>query len=659
MIRFGFRRLALVLLGVLLLIAVSACGTAPRSDAAASVPLAGRIEILEDRDGTLPLEEVVSPARANDFQKRPGPVNLGVSGSVFWFRLTLDPGDFTKGARASVISLGDYFDEVSAFVGGDDASAEQWRPLPVADFAINGTAPAAFELPAHVRGAARLLFRGYSADTLVFAPRVEAAVDYVERNDAETLRKGAYYGVLIGAIIYNLFLAIWLRDRTYVLYVIFEAAFCGTVACMDRTLIAVFPAMLPLLQHGLSERFMSLTGMVAVLFARDFLDLQTSPRIRVAAIVTLVCGVVLIAFPDSLGRQLLYAASYFYILYTTSLLAVMVVLSLRRGNANAGLFLTAWGAVLLATMLGAFANLGVLTPAYSVIDSLRLGSAVEALLLAIALARRMNRIKEAEAGARSELAEARLGLSKVLQRQISSLNTLVGGVAHEIGNPLNFATGGARDVIDRIRKADAIAEEISSGSTSQTASLRDILAAAGRSAALAARGTERIDNIVKNLRTYVGSGALPLELTDLDDCIRSTVALLEAHLLARKIDVALDLGLRNRVRCCPTEMNQVVMNLMLNASQAMPEGGTITIRTEETAAGVRVVITDTGPGVPPSLRQAIFDPFFTTRGPNEGTGLGLAVSTEIARRHGGSLELLACGESERGAAFALHLPRTP
>ncbi|MET0594233.1 MAG: ATP-binding protein, partial [Polyangiaceae bacterium] len=168
-----------------------------------------------------------------------------------------------------------------------------------------------------------------------------------------------------------------------------------------------------------------------------------------------------------------------------------------------------------------------------------------------------------------------------------------------------------------------------------------------------------IDGIVKNLRTYVGAGAHAMESTNLDDCIRSTVSLLDTHLQAKGVKVVLDLRLTAEVRCSPSEINQVFMNLVLNASQAMPEGGTITLHSEELPDSVRIVVADTGPGVPESLRHSIFDPFFTTRAPNQGTGLGLAVSIEIARRHGGKLELLVRGEGERGAAFALTLPRAP
>jgi signal transduction histidine kinase len=281
------------------------------------------------------------------------------------------------------------------------------------------------------------------------------------------------------------------------------------------------------------------------------------------------------------------------------------------------------------------------------------------MLLALALARRMSVIRLAEANARAELAEARLGLSKALRQKIVLLNTLVGGVAHEIGNPLNFARGGARDAVTRLERAEALTTDLCrTWSEPEGASLRQILGEARRSAALAARGTERIDGIVRSLRAYIGTGTKPAEPTDLDECIRGTIALLDGHLRSKNIEVVLELQVKSRVRCCPAEMNQVFMNLALNACQAMPDGGKLVISSDEREDVVRILVSDTGQGVPLSHRQTIFDPFFTTRAPNEGTGLGLAVSLEIVRRHGGALELLPNAHHEPGAKFAITLPRS-
>jgi two-component system NtrC family sensor kinase len=281
------------------------------------------------------------------------------------------------------------------------------------------------------------------------------------------------------------------------------------------------------------------------------------------------------------------------------------------------------------------------------------------MMLAAALARRISAMKRAEADTRAALAEARIGLSQVLERQLASLNTLVGGIAHEIGNPLNFAAGGAKEVLERLQQAETLSDDIAHQWTaSRSGSLCDIIGTARRAAALTARGTERIGGIVKNLRAYVGTGAHTQEVTNVHDCIRSTIALLERHLQSKRVEVELDLRANGSIPSRPGELNQVVMNLVLNACQAMPEGGQIDIVSEEIDGALRIAVRDSGPGVPAELREGIFDPFFTTRAPHEGSGLGLSVSREIVGRHGGTLDLLAPRADRTGAEFVITLPRS-
>ena len=105
------------------------------------------------------------------------------------------------------------------------------------------------------------------------------------------------------------------------------------------------------------------------------------------------------------------------------------------------------------------------------------------------------------------------------------------------------------------------------------------------------------------------------------------------------------------------QFHQVLVNLVVNAAEATPEGGTITVRTEVSADGTNILlhVTDTGPGVPPEVRSHIFDPFFTTK--TMGTGLGLPVAWGIVQQHQGRLSFITA--PERGATFTVELPISP
>jgi signal transduction histidine kinase len=108
------------------------------------------------------------------------------------------------------------------------------------------------------------------------------------------------------------------------------------------------------------------------------------------------------------------------------------------------------------------------------------------------------------------------------------------------------------------------------------------------------------------------------------------------------------------IECIPTQINQVFMNLLMNAAQAIKERGRITIRTGQEGENVWVEVEDTGSGIDPKNLSRIFDPFFTTKPVGQGTGLGLSLSYNIVQKHGGRLEVRS--EVGKGTAFKVVLP---
>ena len=108
------------------------------------------------------------------------------------------------------------------------------------------------------------------------------------------------------------------------------------------------------------------------------------------------------------------------------------------------------------------------------------------------------------------------------------------------------------------------------------------------------------------------------------------------------------------IRCFPGQLNQVFLNLLMNACDVLEDGGRITIRTRPTPEGVHLEFQDTGPGIPADVQSNIFDPFFTTKEVGKGTGLGLSLSHGIFERHGGRIQIVSApGE---GATFQIDLP---
>ncbi|MCH8891540.1 MAG: hypothetical protein IH827_10770 [Myxococcales bacterium] len=136
--------------------------------------------------------------------------------------------------------------------------------------------------------------------------------------------------------------------------------------------------------------------------------------------------------------------------------------------------------------------------------------------------------------------------------------------------------------------------------------------------------------------------------------IERTLALMEPQ-FKNNIQVVRDFGDLPRVRCYPGQLNQVFLNLLMNACDAIGKDGEIRVKTRPTDGGVRLEFHDDGSGIPADVQSQIFDPFFTTKPVGEGTGLGLSLSHGIIERHGG--RIFVGSEVGRGTTFVIDLPR--
>jgi signal transduction histidine kinase len=140
---------------------------------------------------------------------------------------------------------------------------------------------------------------------------------------------------------------------------------------------------------------------------------------------------------------------------------------------------------------------------------------------------------------------------------------------------------------------------------------------------------------------------------DLNEEIDRTLTLIEQR-LRDGIEVVRDYGELPRVRCYAGQLNQVFMNLLMNAADALEGKGTIRIRTRARPGGVRLEFHDDGPGIPPEVQARIFEPFYTTKPVGQGTGLGLSISYGIVERHGG--RMLVGSAPGEGTTFVIELP---
>ena len=244
-----------------------------------------------------------------------------------------------------------------------------------------------------------------------------------------------------------------------------------------------------------------------------------------------------------------------------------------------------------------------------------------------------------------ELQEAQAQLMQ--SEKLKSLGQLVAGVAHELNNPIGFVHANLQLMDEFIEKLTD-AQEQGQDATRYREAITKLLSRSRE-------GTERVKQIVQDLRTFSRMDQADLQSANLSEEIDRTLALMEPRFKG-VVEVVRDYESLPEVRCYPGQLNQVFLNLLMNACDVLEEtgGGTITIRTRPAPRGVRLEFADTGPGIPPEVQSRIFDPFFTTKEVGKGTGLGLSLSHGIVERHGGRLSVESSPET--GTTFVLDLP---
>ena len=229
--------------------------------------------------------------------------------------------------------------------------------------------------------------------------------------------------------------------------------------------------------------------------------------------------------------------------------------------------------------------------------------------------------------------------------KMAAIGLLSAGIAHEINNPIGFV--GVN--LDNLGEGLTRLEREVSGRESALDTLdemREILTES-------AEGLRRVSAIVRDLRTFAYREEAHPEAADLNEIIRDVLRLLRNE-LAENRTVTEQYCPTCQVLCRPSGIAQVVMNLVVNAHRAVEGGGDIWVTTAVRDGQAVVEVADNGPGIPEEHRNHIFEPFFTTRKVGEGTGLGLALSFEIVKRHGGHLELDT--DFEDGTRFRFNLP---
>jgi two-component system NtrC family sensor kinase len=240
-----------------------------------------------------------------------------------------------------------------------------------------------------------------------------------------------------------------------------------------------------------------------------------------------------------------------------------------------------------------------------------------------------------------------------------SLGQLVAGIAHELNNPIGFIYANMthlKDYGDRLIQMVKVAETDPDKlkKTKEELEFDYIVSDMPKLIRSCEDGARRTRDIVVGLRDFSRLDEAQVKEIDLEESIRNTLGLLTGEIKTR-IDVKTEFGKIPPVRCHASQINQVLMNILTNATQAIPDKGTIWIQTKEADHNyVQVSIRDSGQGINQQNLEKIFDPFFTTKPIGQGTGLGLSISYGIVKKHGGDIDVNS--EPGKGTEFIITLP---
>lgn len=244
--------------------------------------------------------------------------------------------------------------------------------------------------------------------------------------------------------------------------------------------------------------------------------------------------------------------------------------------------------------------------------------------------------------------------------KMASVGQLAAGVAHEINNPIGFIKSNLTTARQYSAKLVQYAEEM------KTAASVDQLKQAWHQLDLdyvvedfssllseSIHGADRVAGIVADLKDFSNIDRSGVEWADINDRIRSVCNVAGTQIKA-DIEIVQELAELPKLRCHAGHIAQVIMNLLLNAIQAIAECGRIRVATHYTAGEIRITVADNGAGIPQEVLSRIFDPFYTRREVGAGTGLGLTVSRDIVQAHGGRIEVQST--EGQGTTFTVHLP---
>jgi len=669
--------------------------------------------IFSDVSGKLDFNSILELDKSNFVRSNENVPNLNVSSSNHWIRLRI----VNKSSKDNFVLFVDqpsidyvdiYYFENDTLIHRTSGDVNHSQNRSIFDFQN------AFKIDCDTNDEKEIYIKLAGGEHIHAAVRVT----HTEKYRTEILNKhifmGVFMGIFIALILYNLFIYFSTRDKSYIIYVTYLVIVGLTQLNFQGYASFLVWGNNPLISKFAVYVLSSLTAILAIEFMRNFLNTRVNTK-KLDSFFPVFHIVYLISFLFAVFGKFQIAYIIIQInasVAATYMLVVAITLSLS-GNRSAKFFLLAWVAFLVGVTIYVSKDINLLPYNFFTVYTMPIGSAIEVILLSFALADRINILKKEKEESQLLALKAAQENEKLVTEQnvileekvkqrteqlestnhqlehtlenlksaqtnlveaekMASLGQLTAGIAHEINNPINFVSSNIyplkldfQDVLSVVDEYDKMKEGIDPETVLKNVeALKEsidydfVKKEIDQLLKGIEDGAQRTFEIVQGLKNFSYLDEADHKPADINNGIKSTLVLLKT-LTNGDITIEKDFGDLPLVECYPGKLNQVFMNILSNAIQAIKskpvlENEKISIKTYIEGDNAVLRFSDTGPGIPENIRSKIFDPFFTTKDVGQGTGLGLSIVYNIIKKHDGSITL----ESEvgKGTTFVIKLP---
>ena len=669
--------------------------------------------LLVDESKKLSLDQVIA---STNFKTVDADVpNLGISSSAYWLKFSVKNNTEGRNLMFQIpLPTIDYVDFYQ--VNSRDSLIEKEligdrRPYYNRKF-DNPFSTFRFDLKPGDTTTIYLRISGF--EQLQVPTTLSASKNIIAKNADSFLIFGIFAGVLIVMFTYNLFLYISTKDNTYLYYIV-NILFIGLLQANFQgfPFKYLWPDNVWISFHAvyILTPLAALTGLE---FMHKFLHTkELLPKMhkysRIFYLLYAFAFIQMFLGNMNISYQILQVSAMMVALF----MLLSAVLIYRKGFRAAKFFLIAWSIFLLGLCIFVLKDYNILPYNTITYNMMPFGSALEVVLLSFALADKINTFKKEKEESQAEALRISLENEKLILEQnaelernvnartlelqesnralettlsdlkeaqsqlvdsekMAGLGQLTAGIAHEINNPINFVTSNIKplelDIIDldnvitmyekldfnqelhpQISKIESFKKQIDIAFVREE--IKSLLSGISE-------GAKRTAEIIRSLKNFSRLDENDTKPVDLNEGLASTLVLVR-NTFPDQLTVVKDFGEIPKVECLPGKINQVFMNLITNAVQAIkskPQAAeeTLTIKTWTENKYVKISIKDSGTGMPDEVKQKIFEPFFTTKDVGEGTGLGLSIVFRIIESHKGTIDVIT--KVNQGTEFIITLP---